>query len=289
MTAPVDRTVEVLTPDVQSKVLSLAPLDGESQTRAVTAMLSHSRTGILAAIAAQDLPLIVEWKAKGAAAQEIAKQLRLGKELQQDATEFVRLAERGLGVAIREGQTRGEVRTPGKKNVVYDRWSGTKSETSSSIPGPTDFAAPHELSGATRSGEGMYAMTDGVSDAQFAAALAEARAEGNLSRANVARKCQTRANPPTPMGEEVATPIPIRRKTGPQRQKARTEARNAWITSAIALQSISTQLARTPISDLEVHAHDTELLQAFCIVADAVKSIAKLEKEVRNEHIQEGA
>jgi hypothetical protein len=31
-------------------------------------------------------------------------------------------------------------------------------------------------------------MTDGVSDEQFEAALAEAKREGNLSRANVARK-----------------------------------------------------------------------------------------------------
>ncbi len=36
-------------------------------------------------------------------------------------------------------------------------------------------------------------MTDGVSDEQFEEALTEAREEGNLSRANVARKCKDRA------------------------------------------------------------------------------------------------
>lgn len=110
------RSVEVLPPDVETKVGALRTLDGAAQAAAVTAMLSHSRTGLLAAIAAHDLPQIVEWKAKGAAIQEIAKQVRLGKELRLDADEFVRRAERGLGVAIREGQAAGTVLGPGKKN-----------------------------------------------------------------------------------------------------------------------------------------------------------------------------
>ncbi|UVG34671.1 hypothetical protein SEA_RITA_48 [Mycobacterium phage Rita] len=122
--------VDVLPPDVQTKVSALQHLDGAAQATAITAILSHSRTGLLAAIAAHDLPQIVEFKKKAVAIQEIAKQVRMGKEFQLDAAEFVRRAERGLGVAIREGQERGEIRTSGKKNVVYDRWSGTKSETS---------------------------------------------------------------------------------------------------------------------------------------------------------------
>lgn len=137
--------VEKLPSEVESKVVALRRLDGDSQAAAVTVMLSHSRTGLLAAIAAQDLPQIVEWKAKASAISEVAKQLRLGKDIQQEAAEFVRRAERGLGVGIREGQARGEVETcnEGKARgslvrdqvVTYDKVK----------PKPTDFASKHEL------------------------------------------------------------------------------------------------------------------------------------------------
>ncbi len=182
-------SVEVLPPDVETKVGALRTLDGAAQAAAVTAMLSHSRTGLLAAIAAQDLPQIVEWKAKGAAIQEIAKQVRLGKELRLDADEFVRRAERGLGVAVRGGQQRGDVLRQGQR---ADHIQAQQENRDTVISRPTDYASPHELSGEPN-GFGIYGMTDGVSDEQFEDAIAEARAEGNLSRANVARKAKAKA------------------------------------------------------------------------------------------------
>lgn len=179
----------MLPPDVETKVGALRTLDGAAQAAAVTAMLSHSRTGLLAAIAAQDLPQIVEWKAKGAAIQEIAKQVRLGKELRLDADEFVRRAERGLGVAVRGGQQRGDVLRQGQR---ADHIQAQQENRDTVISRPTDYASPHELSGEPN-GFGIYGMTDGVSDEQFEDAIAEARAEGNLSRANVARKAKAKA------------------------------------------------------------------------------------------------
>lgn len=202
------RTVgtDVLPPDVESKVVALRSLDGAGQAAAVTAMLSHSRTGLLAAIAAQDLPQIVEFKQKAAAIQEIAKQVRMGKEFQLDAAEFVRRAERGLGVAIREGQERGEVAS--KTNGLaagprsdYQRNGQTvhvDRDVQNTVKSPTDFASASELSGQHGAG-GIYAMTDNVSDEQFEEAMAEARREANLSRANVARKARAKAETqPTP-------------------------------------------------------------------------------------------
>ncbi|MDQ5976020.1 MAG: hypothetical protein QG661_3229 [Actinomycetota bacterium] len=183
------RSVDVLPPDIETKVGALRTLDGAAQAAAVTAMLSHSRTGLLAAIAAQDLPQIVEWKAKGAAIQEIAKQVRLGKELRLDADEFVRRAERGLGVAVRGGQQRGDVLRQGQR---ADHIQAQQENRDTVISRPTDYASPHELSGEPN-GFGIYGMTDGVSDEQFEDAIAEARAEGNLSRANVARKAKAKA------------------------------------------------------------------------------------------------
>lgn len=130
---------------METKVGALRRLDGSAQATAVTAMLSHSRTGLLAAIAAQDLPQIVEWKQKAAAIQEIAKQVRLGKDLQLDAAEFLRRAERGLGVAIRVGQERGEILATGKKNFFAGGIHGAlKTQLNEVIkPTPTDFAKSH--------------------------------------------------------------------------------------------------------------------------------------------------
>ncbi|MFC9765779.1 hypothetical protein, partial [Rhodococcus jostii] len=191
------RSVDVLPPSVSDKVQALSVLDGESQARAVTALLSHSRTGLLAAIAAQDLPGIVEFKAKAAAVQEMAKQLRLGKDMQADAAEFVRRAERGVGAGIREGQGDGTVETNAtaarrreqRKQDVATEHRGSR------LPNARDFAKQSELYGPDGS-SGIYAMVDGVSDEQFEEALGEARTEGNLSRANVARKCKAKAKAP---------------------------------------------------------------------------------------------
>lgn len=184
--------VELLPPDVETKVSALQRLDVDSQARSVTVLLSHARTGLLTAIAAQDLPGIVEYKQKAHAITEISKQLRLGKELQLDAAEFLRRAERGLGVAIREGQERGEVRVQGE-NARFE--SDLVDQVNKKVS-PTDFAKRAELSGNEGSGRmGIYHLADGISDDQFEDALDEAKSEGNLSRANVARKAKAKAKP----------------------------------------------------------------------------------------------
>jgi hypothetical protein len=113
-------------------------------------------------------------------------QERLGKGTRLAATEFPRRAERGIGVAIRQGQEAGTIRGPhgGKRTLQVH---GTEP-----IRSAREFAPVHEL----RSGKGdpgIYDLADGVSDEDFEAALAEAAAEGNLSRANVARKAKARA------------------------------------------------------------------------------------------------
>lgn len=186
------RSAEILPPDVESKVTALRTLGGESQARSVTVMLNHARTGLLTAIAAQDLPGIVEYKQKAHAITEISKQLRVGKELQLDAAEFLRRAERGLGVAIREGQARGDIRNQGETT----RFESDVVDQDNKKSSPTDFAKRTELSGNEANGRmGIYHLTDGVSDEQFTEAIDEAKAEGNLSRANVARKAKAKAKP----------------------------------------------------------------------------------------------
>lgn len=87
---------------VEAEAEAVLQLSGEEQARQVIMMLSHARTGLLAAIAAQDLPQIVQWKTKAYAIQEVSKQLRLSRRMQLDAAALVRRTERALGVGIRE-------------------------------------------------------------------------------------------------------------------------------------------------------------------------------------------
>lgn len=191
--------VAVLPPSRDEKLAAMSRMTPEQQVDHVTELLVHSHASLLVAIAAQDLPGIAEAKQKAATIQEIAKQLRMGKDMQLHAAEFVRRAERGLGVAIREGQKRGDVLTKGQKNNPGNRWGTSPSSTTSSRPTPTDFAKSSELFGANDPGTGIYAMTDGVSDEQFEEAIAEAKAEENLSRANVARKAKAKAQRKEPI------------------------------------------------------------------------------------------
>ncbi|SII07674.1 hypothetical protein [Mycobacteroides abscessus] len=163
----------------------------DQQIDHVTELLVQSNVGLLVAIAAQDLPGIAEAKRKAATIQEIAKQLRMANDMQLHATEFVRRAERGLGVAIREGQDRGEVARRGQGAAVIPP-GAKRDRRDKDILLPSNLASKSELQGQTGA-DGIYAMTDGVSDEMFEEALTEAREEGKLSRSNVARKCKDKA------------------------------------------------------------------------------------------------
>lgn len=99
---------------------------------------------------------------------------------------MVRRAERGIGVAIRNGQEAGEIRGAGQGRITSrtDQVGDTHL-----VAAPGDFVPYHELSGGGGSDQaGIYALTDDITDEQFEDALTEAKAEQNLSRANVVRK-----------------------------------------------------------------------------------------------------
>ena len=108
------------------------------------------------------------------------RQLGLSKEIQLDAQEMVRRAERGVGVAIRKGQDEGTIRTRADGGAPSHR-SVLNGDTTEYKPGPTAFAAPHELTGQAGQNNGIYGLTDGVTDEHFEEAVAEAKSEGNLS------------------------------------------------------------------------------------------------------------
>lgn len=116
---------------------------------------------------------VAQFKAFVATVAEAAKQKKLSEAIQLDALEMVRRSEDALGRAIREGQTAGE--------IASVRTNNSKQTALRSLVSPKEFLPdPHEARDA-------YAMADS-SPEEFDEALAAAKEEGNLSRANVVRQ-----------------------------------------------------------------------------------------------------
>lgn len=175
---------------------TLVPVDPKSET-SVLSLLEHAALWLSEAVHRGEAADVALVKAQIATAAEATKQLNLSKDIQLDAQEMVRRAEYALGKAIRRGQAEGTIRSNGQKSVTHDRWNGANRMTESSILiGPGDFATKAELSGKLGS-DGIYAMTDGVEPEDFDQAVTSAKAEGNLSRANVVRKVKIQQGPTT--------------------------------------------------------------------------------------------
>ena len=141
-----------------------------------------------------EIEQIAEIKSQAEAVRVYTTQKQLGKDAQLAAAEIVRRAERGIGVAIRRGQQNGEIAGRGDRGSrgaagIYGGNPGARRGEHLGSPG-SFFRHDDERADA-------YAMTDGVSDADFEDAIGEAKAEGNLSRANVVRKVRQRRGEPT--------------------------------------------------------------------------------------------
>lgn len=163
---------------------AIEALDPQAREIAVTRMLSEARSWLAHAVEASEPAEIATFKAQMATINEWTKQLGLSKEIQLDAQEMVRRAERGVGLAIRKGQDEGTVIRRGGN--VHRGFGGELANSEFTEARPvTDFASKDDL---IANGAGIYHLTDGVSDEQFDEAVTEAKCEGNLSRANVVRK-----------------------------------------------------------------------------------------------------
>lgn len=166
---------------------ALDAMDPATREVAVTRMLDEARGWLAHAVESTGPQTIASFKAQMATVAEATKQLGLSKEIQLDAAEMVRRSERGLGVAIRKGQEAGEIETiEDARSRAGLTAQGHHVVDNDLMKQPVGRFANHdELSG---NGAGIYHLTDNVTDEQFDAAIDEAKAEGNLSRANVVRK-----------------------------------------------------------------------------------------------------
>jgi hypothetical protein len=149
-----------------------------------------------------EIERIAELKCRADAIRAYTAQKQLGKDAELAAAEVVRRAERGIGVAIRRGQAAGEITRRGGHGGNQHR-RAEPGKTGSCTAKPTDYASDDELSG---NGAGIYHLTDGVSDGDFDDALGDAKAERNLSRANVVRKIRQRHCGPQAPGEAASGP-----------------------------------------------------------------------------------
>jgi hypothetical protein len=151
----------------------------------VVAACERARALLRQALAVGEIEQIAEVKSQAEAVRVYTRQKQLGRDAELAAAEIVRRAERGIGVAIRRAQQRGRIAKRGDRGGrgAPGVYGGNPGDTRGDHLGSAKrfFKHPGERAGA-------YAMADGASEEEFEAALAAARAEGNLSRANVVRK-----------------------------------------------------------------------------------------------------
>jgi DNA-binding NarL/FixJ family response regulator len=122
-----------------------------------------------------EIDAVVEVKSQAEAIRVYTTQKHLGRDAELAAAEIVRRAERGIGLCVRKGQEEGTIR----KASETSQWVPDREVIKNS---PLDYFAgiPER--------QDAYAMTDDVTDEQFDEAIETAKAEKNLSRANVVRK-----------------------------------------------------------------------------------------------------
>ncbi len=175
-------------------LLASDPTDIESASDPaayVVMACERAKTWLTQALEHGDIDQISELQSLKSDAETIrvlTVQKQLGKGAQTAAAEIVRRAERGIGAAIRHGQETGTVATRREMQSYAGRVARHQHGDNGLIvkdkPSPSDLVGSDEL----HNSNGILDMTDGVTDEQFEAALSEAKAEGNLSRANVVRK-----------------------------------------------------------------------------------------------------
>lgn len=149
----------------------------------------RGKTWLRQALDLGDIDQIAEIKSTAEAIRIYTISKNYSEDAKVSATELVRRAEGGLGRATRKGQEDDWIRGKGENN------------RSDLIRNPDidDTRVPNRVEPGKYVGYGQarvdtYAMVDGVSEEAFEEVIAEAKAEGNLSRANVARKARARAD-----------------------------------------------------------------------------------------------
>lgn len=167
----------------------------EGQRAVVSQFIEQGRNMLAQAIAASDIYGIRDAKGAASTITEMTRQLGLSKEARIDAEELVRRAEYALGKAIRKGQEDGSVYAPGKNPYRGNQHERAEVGPSDSSSRPvTDFASKGDLYSTKGN---IMDLADEADREHFEDALADAKDEGNVSRANVIRKIRDQKSPET--------------------------------------------------------------------------------------------
>lgn len=178
----------------------IAELPPEERGQLITRALVESRSWLAVATKGTDPTPIAHFKQWAATVAEMTRQKGLAEDIQLDALEMVRRAERGIGLAIRNGQEAGEILRPGEAGTTHAQHRKSKvpggnfgPSPAAPKPGPAQAAGVKHRSNLNKT---IYPLTDGVTDEQFEGALEAARDDKDMSHANVTRKLN---DTPTPI------------------------------------------------------------------------------------------
>ena len=248
---------------LEQRLMGLSAVSVEQREAEITATLEQSAQ-LLALVSQASDPARFASAGKNAAAMasEYSKRLGVSKDIVLDAQVQQRRWERALGVAIREGQERGLIATSGG-----DRRSNPSAQDLKSAPRPTDYAGRHELHAS--SGPGIYNITDNVTGLEFDTALDEAQAEGNVSRANVARKIKE-AKGTAPVAEPT-------RKGDPKRAKKQIDTLRRLVNSLEGTQIILDDFTR---AGLDPAITDEEASEIIAGLDTFVRAIGRVKKSL---------
>lgn len=170
----------------------IAELPPKQRGELITKALEEAKAWLAVATKGTDPTPIEKFRQWAATVAEMTRQQKLAKEIQLDAAEMERRAERAIGITVRRGQTVGVIAT----NEELAQYAGRLGAVARGVgkipvakverkPSPGDFLGRRSLSAA-----GIAQVTDGLGDEEFEEAIALARAEENMSRRNLVRRAQ---------------------------------------------------------------------------------------------------
>jgi hypothetical protein len=199
----------------------------------VVAACMRAKAWLTEALEHGEIEQIAEARSQAEAVRVYTVQKQLGRDAQLAAAEIVRRAERGIGLAIRKGQQCGQIRRRGQGGGQPP--GAERPRADKTMSSPADFASDSELRG---NRAGIYHMTDGVSDAVFEEALAGAKAEGDLARANVVRRIRQRRGNQHPPAQQAPDPA----DRSPEAAARRRELISEFAASGMSSQQIGDRL-----------------------------------------------
>ena len=224
-------------------------------------VLSQARMLLDQASKDEDVDRLLDLKEGAELIRVWSVQKEMGKELELSAAEFVRRTERAIGKAIRAGQERGEIARRGEhkgNQHVGPHADDSKISSAVLIPNSNELAD-------------VYAFADEATDEEFEEVLAEAKAEGNLSRANVKRKVKQEPAKPSKRPEHLRGT----RHIDPNRVV------NATILAA-AVDDTTFELLEGRYGEL-----DPTLIDGWvCSLNEAIKALSRLRTNLKKEQTQ---